>query len=66
MKRTSTEIYTMTDLDPIAKLAMTPRSQKEAGIHYLEWADESLTKAASVVGLIFGFMILVTLLVVSI
>ena len=56
----------MSDLDPIAKLAMTPRNQKEAGIHYLEWADESLNKAASMVGIIFGFMILATLLVVSI
>lgn len=56
----------MSDLDPIAKLAMTPRSQKEAGIHHLEWADESLSRAASVVGVIFGIMILATLLAVSI
>jgi hypothetical protein len=35
----------MTDQDPITKLAMTPRSQVEAGIQHMEWRDTGVQSA---------------------
>lgn len=60
------EENTMSEIDPIAKLAMTPRSQKEAGIHYLEWKDDSIHPAALVVIFIAIFIAGITLFAVSI
>lgn len=56
----------MSDQDPITKLAMTPRSQQEAGIHYLEWKDESVQPATMVVILIVAAIALISLLTVSV
>jgi len=56
----------MNDQDPITRLVMTPRSQKEANIHYLVWKDEEYKPAILVVTMIASLMVLVSLLVVSI
>lgn len=52
--------------DPIAKLAMTPRNQKEAGIHYLEWKENDLSPMFKTISMVFIFMLFATVLVVSI
>ena len=56
----------MNDIDPIAKLAMTPRSQKEAGIDHYEWKGDDLRSVAVTVSLVIGFMLLATVLTLSI
>lgn len=56
----------MTDQDPITKLAMTPRSQKEAGIDHYEWKDETIQPATLVVILIVTAIAVISLLAVSV
>lgn len=56
----------MSDIDPIAKLAMTPRSQKEAGIEHFEWKGDDVRSVAVTVSMVLIFMVFATLLSLSI
>ena len=56
----------MTDIDPIAKLAMTPRSQKEAGIDHYDWKGDDLRSVGVTLSLVIAFMVFATLLSLSI
>ena len=56
----------MNDQDPITRIVMTPRSQKEANIHYLAWKDDEFKPAIIVVTLLAGLLAIISLVLVSI